>query len=128
MGSEALTYHERKGLGWGTVKERLGKDSQSQYYECCLTLQPAAVRPGAPAQRSWGPQRATAGAAGRYAPSAAAHAARAQRPVATEHGHIFDKEALLSYYVGQRKEKERQLEAWEAEQARLAREARRRAR
>jgi hypothetical protein len=25
MGSEALTYHERKALGFGTVKERLGK-------------------------------------------------------------------------------------------------------
>jgi hypothetical protein len=25
MGSEALTYHERKALGFGTVKERVGK-------------------------------------------------------------------------------------------------------
>lgn len=25
MGSEALTYNERKALGFGTVKERLGK-------------------------------------------------------------------------------------------------------
>lgn len=25
MGSEALTYHERKALGFGTVSERLGK-------------------------------------------------------------------------------------------------------
>jgi nitric oxide synthase-interacting protein len=25
MGSEALTYHERKALGFGTVKERIGK-------------------------------------------------------------------------------------------------------
>jgi hypothetical protein len=25
MGSEALTYHERKGMGHGTLKERLGK-------------------------------------------------------------------------------------------------------
>ena len=70
MGSEALTYHERKALGFGTVKERLGKvgplessgrlavlsveaadsvirphlqDSQGNYYDCCLTLQPAVV-------------------------------------------------------------------------------------
>lgn len=27
MGSEALTYHERKALGFGTVKERVGKVS-----------------------------------------------------------------------------------------------------
>jgi nitric oxide synthase-interacting protein len=25
MGSEALTYHERRALGFGTAKERLGK-------------------------------------------------------------------------------------------------------
>lgn len=25
MGSEALTYHEKKALGFGTVKERVGK-------------------------------------------------------------------------------------------------------
>lgn len=25
MGSEGLTYHERRALGFGTVKERLGK-------------------------------------------------------------------------------------------------------
>lgn len=25
MGSENLTYHERKALGFGTVQERLGK-------------------------------------------------------------------------------------------------------
>ncbi len=28
MGSEALTYHERKALGFGTVKERVGKVGQ----------------------------------------------------------------------------------------------------
>ncbi|KIY93552.1 Nitric oxide synthase-interacting protein [Monoraphidium neglectum] len=41
MGSEALTYEERKALGFGTVKERLGKDSHGNYNDCCLTLQPA---------------------------------------------------------------------------------------
>lgn len=25
MGSEALSYHERRALGFGTVKERIGK-------------------------------------------------------------------------------------------------------
>ena len=28
MGAEALTYHERRALGYGTVKERLGKVSR----------------------------------------------------------------------------------------------------
>lgn len=41
MGSEALTYAERKALGFGTVRERLGKDSQANFYDCRLTLQPA---------------------------------------------------------------------------------------
>lgn len=27
MGAEALTYHEKRALGYGTVKERLGKVS-----------------------------------------------------------------------------------------------------
>ncbi|KAF8059185.1 TCAF2 [Scenedesmus sp. PABB004] len=42
MGSEAFTYHEKRALGFGTVKERQGKDSLGNYYDCCLTLQPAA--------------------------------------------------------------------------------------
>ena len=33
MGSEAQTYHERKALGYGTVRERLGK-------ACCSTPAP----------------------------------------------------------------------------------------
>jgi nitric oxide synthase-interacting protein len=41
MGSEALTYHEKKALGFGTVKERVGKDSHGNFYDCCLTLQTA---------------------------------------------------------------------------------------
>jgi nitric oxide synthase-interacting protein len=41
MGSESLSYHERKAMGIGTFKERLGKDSQGNYYDCCLTLQAA---------------------------------------------------------------------------------------
>lgn len=40
MGAEALTYHERRALGYGTVRERLGKDSLGNYYDCRLTLQP----------------------------------------------------------------------------------------
>ncbi|CAL8463350.1 g2884 [Coccomyxa elongata] len=41
MGSEAMTYGEMKGLGYGTVSERLGKDAVGNYYDCRLTLQPA---------------------------------------------------------------------------------------
>uniref|UniRef100_A0A7R9YV45 Nitric oxide synthase-interacting protein zinc-finger domain-containing protein n=1 Tax=Chlamydomonas euryale TaxID=1486919 RepID=A0A7R9YV45_9CHLO len=40
MGAEGLRYHERRALGFGTVKERLGKDSLGNFYDCCLTLQP----------------------------------------------------------------------------------------
>jgi hypothetical protein len=40
MGSEALTYHEKKALGFGTVKERVGKVSGPS---CCHAL--AAARP-----------------------------------------------------------------------------------
>ncbi|CAD7701384.1 unnamed protein product [Ostreobium quekettii] len=41
MGSEALTYSEKRKLGYGTVTERLGKDSQGNFDDCALTLQPA---------------------------------------------------------------------------------------
>ncbi|EFN55862.1 hypothetical protein CHLNCDRAFT_145441 [Chlorella variabilis] len=41
MGCEALTYHERKALGHGTVMERLGKESIGNFYDCRLTLMPA---------------------------------------------------------------------------------------
>lgn len=41
MGVEGLTYHEKKALGFGTVQQRLGKDSVGNYYDCRLTLQPA---------------------------------------------------------------------------------------
>ena len=72
MGVEGLTYHEKKALGFGTVKQRLGKvldllcwlinphrlfcniaaphlcrcfmqDSVGNYNDCRLTLQPAVV-------------------------------------------------------------------------------------
>jgi nitric oxide synthase-interacting protein len=41
MGAESLSYHERKAMGIGTFKERMGKDSHGNYYDCSLTLQPA---------------------------------------------------------------------------------------
>ncbi|KAG1658385.1 hypothetical protein FOA52_010063 [Chlamydomonas sp. UWO 241] len=39
MGSEGLRYHEKRAMGYGTVKERLGKDSLGNFNDCCLTLQ-----------------------------------------------------------------------------------------
>merc|ERR1711972_199515 len=41
MGSEALTYSEKRSLGYGTAYERLGKDSIGNFDDCQLTLQPA---------------------------------------------------------------------------------------
>mmetsp|Transcript_5486 Transcript_5486/g.9493 ORF Transcript_5486/g.9493 Transcript_5486/m.9493 type:complete len:322 (-) Transcript_5486:741-1706(-) len=41
MGSEGLSYAERRAMGLGTVKERFGKDTLGKFYECGLTLQPA---------------------------------------------------------------------------------------
>ena len=34
MGSEAMTYAEMKGLGYGTVNERLGKVTMSLHQYC----------------------------------------------------------------------------------------------
>lgn len=31
MGCESLTYEERRAIGWGTVKERLGKVRLGRY-------------------------------------------------------------------------------------------------
>ncbi|KAK9815795.1 hypothetical protein WJX72_009551 [[Myrmecia] bisecta] len=39
MGVEAMTYAEKQALGYGTVRERLGKDAVGNYYDCRLTLQ-----------------------------------------------------------------------------------------
>jgi len=41
MGSEAITYAEKRALGYGTVAERLGKESTVNFWDCRLTLQPA---------------------------------------------------------------------------------------
>jgi len=42
--SACYTYHERKRdtlkSGYGTIKERLAKDSIGDFDACCLTLQP----------------------------------------------------------------------------------------
>ena len=39
MGSEAQTYGERSALGFGTVKERLGKVGQSMRFMIRLSMQ-----------------------------------------------------------------------------------------
>mmetsp|Transcript_17121 Transcript_17121/g.51246 ORF Transcript_17121/g.51246 Transcript_17121/m.51246 type:complete len:334 (-) Transcript_17121:255-1256(-) len=38
MGSESQTYHERKAMGHGTIRERLGKDAAGNFDDCALTL------------------------------------------------------------------------------------------
>lgn len=38
MGSESMTYAEKRTLGYGTVYERLGKDSVGNFDDCMLTL------------------------------------------------------------------------------------------
>ena len=43
MGSENLTHAERQALGYGTAKERLGKDSIKDFDACSLCLQPVQV-------------------------------------------------------------------------------------
>ena len=44
MGSENMTYAERKHLGHGTIKERLGKETVKDFDSCALGLQHAKVR------------------------------------------------------------------------------------
>lgn len=36
-----FTYEERRALGYGTQKERLGKDSIKPFDSCCLCIQTA---------------------------------------------------------------------------------------
>ena len=38
LGSESLTHAERKALGYGTVRERLGKETVKDFDACALTL------------------------------------------------------------------------------------------
>jgi nitric oxide synthase-interacting protein len=42
MGSEGLRYHERQALGFGTMTERLGKETVKDFHCCALSLSPAA--------------------------------------------------------------------------------------
>ena len=41
MGSESLRYHERQALGFGTMTERLGKETVKDFDHCALSLSPA---------------------------------------------------------------------------------------
>lgn len=41
MGSEGLRYHERQALGFGTMTERLGKETVKDFDHCALSLSPA---------------------------------------------------------------------------------------
>jgi hypothetical protein len=49
MGSESQTYHERKALGYGTVRERLGKvrpASRGRSHHARAVLRSSATSPG----------------------------------------------------------------------------------
>jgi nitric oxide synthase-interacting protein len=43
MGSEALTYAEKRTLGYGIAHERLGKESFGNFNDCQLSMKPAIV-------------------------------------------------------------------------------------
>jgi nitric oxide synthase-interacting protein len=45
MGVENMTYMEKRQLGFGTVKERLGKDTVKEFDACALGLTHAKVPP-----------------------------------------------------------------------------------
>lgn len=77
MGSEVMTYAERRALGYGTAHERFGKDSMGNFNDCRLTLQPA------------------------------------EDPVCTPWGVIYSKEAILQYFINQRREIDKRLDNWE---------------
>mmetsp|Transcript_32152 Transcript_32152/g.82337 ORF Transcript_32152/g.82337 Transcript_32152/m.82337 type:complete len:321 (-) Transcript_32152:241-1203(-) len=80
MGCEALTYAERVALGYGTVRERVGKDAAGNFDDCCLTLTTAVD------------------------------------PVMTPEGVIYSREAILEYFLKQKKILRKKLAAWEAQQ------------
>jgi len=114
MGKEGLTYHEKRALGFGTAKERLGKDSLGNFDDC------------------------------RYAPSLREYTCfnphevwsspllmtsimvllrrlslcPAVDPVATPQGILFSREAVLKYLLAQKKEIKRKNAEYEAYQAR----------
>eukprot|EP00192_Tetraselmis_astigmatica_P014249 CAMPEP_0117675388 /NCGR_PEP_ID=MMETSP0804-20121206/15577_1 /TAXON_ID=1074897 /ORGANISM="Tetraselmis astigmatica, Strain CCMP880" /LENGTH=307 /DNA_ID=CAMNT_0005484385 /DNA_START=301 /DNA_END=1224 /DNA_ORIENTATION=- len=84
MGCEGQTYHERRALGFGTARERLGKDASGNFDDCGLTLRPAVD------------------------------------PVITPEGVVYSREAILEYFLQQKKVHKRKLAAWEAQQQELA--------
>lgn len=45
-----------------------------------------------------------------------------QRGVVTKDGYLFDREAILDYYLEQKKQRKERLKEWEAEQARDGRQ------
>lgn len=80
------TYHEKKRdqreSGFGSVKQRLSKDSIKGFDCCSLTLQPC------------------------------------RNPVISTEGHLFDKEAILEYYLTKKKEIARKQKEFEKQNKR----------
>lgn len=133
MGSEQLTYHERRALGFGTVKERLGKEAQCNYYDCRLTMQASStgrcLRPRE--------QRCAWPSMWPCTPGTPIHALSCPRPppflaaqpaiepMVTPDGTLYSKEAIFENLLAQKKAIKKQMAAWEAEQAEQAQQVHR---
>lgn len=82
-----FTYDEKRKLGYGTQKERLGKDSIKPFDVCCLCLKPFID------------------------------------PMCCQKGHTFCKECILECLLSQKKDIQRKLAAYTAQQKQEKEEA-----
>ncbi|KGN44119.1 E3 ubiquitin-protein ligase CSU1 [Cucumis sativus] len=82
-----FTYDEKRKLGYGTQKERLGKDSIKPFDVCCLCLKPFID------------------------------------PMCCQKGHTFCKECILECLLSQKKDNQRKLAAYTAQQKQEKEEA-----
>ncbi|CAK9308632.1 unnamed protein product [Citrullus colocynthis] len=82
-----FTYDEKRKLGYGTQKERLGKDSIKPFDVCCLCLKPFID------------------------------------PMCCQKGHTFCKECILECLLAQKKDNQRKLASYTAQQKQEKEEA-----
>ena len=138
MGVEGLTYHEKKALGFGTVKQRLGKvlllsrmrlsiqaylqslqSIESMRLLCCAGLCWQLLRLQVDVAASCG-KFACCCRVRSSSLSLCLHVHQhivVQDPVCTPEGFIFSKEAIIENLVQQKKAIKRKHAAWEAQQA-----------
>lgn len=94
--SSCYTYHERrkdaKTSGYGTLHERLGKDSMKPFDCCSLTLQPCRFT---------------------YFQMFLKIFCSFREPLISPQGFIFDREAILNYILDQKEAYKRKLKIWE---------------